>query len=698
MRNRTLFLSAFAVFAAVANADAQAPKKVTPPAPLPLGPVNFPAFVERSLGNGAKVVVVENHEQPVVSVNIYIKGAGAVSDSDAKPGVASMTATLLDAGTATRTSKQIAETVEGMGANLNTDASSEWANVSATMLKSDVDQVLGVVADILTNASFPADEVETERKRSLTDLQVALSRPATMADRQFQSVVFGKHPYGRLSTTTSLRSITREDLVAFHKTYYKPGNALIVVAGDVDPADITTRLEKHLANWTGSAPARPQFAPVADRAQREIILVNKPGAVQAAFRVGHTIVPATNPDWPALTVALHILGGSSEGWLESNLRGKKGYTYAARSIAQQRIDPGSVQLLWSDVRNAAADSALELFVSLAQKLKDQPIPAADLEIAKSYLTGSFPLTIETPSQIASQVAAARLLGRPADHVQTWRQKLAAVTPADVQRVAKTYLHPENAVIVVSGDANALKPKLEKFGKVTVVDEEGKPLAAADVGPAQAKPIGIDASSLQPSTLVYNVIANGQQVAEITRTVARETAGGKDVIKASSNATGMMTMTSELKFDAKTFAPISASLTQARGGQEMRAMMSVSGGKVSGMVTPPQGDPQMIDAAFPEGTLLPGMDEFVMWLTNFDTTKELKLNSFNMRSSSVVPVTVKLLGESKQKVAAGEFDVYELEVKGAEGGVKLYMRKAAPHILVKQELLTQPVVIELKAIK
>lgn len=689
---KTHILTLAALLTTAGSAAAQAPR---PPAALPMSPVAFPAFAERTLKNGAQVLVVENHEQPVVSISIQIRGAGMTSDSDAKPGVASITATLLDAGTQSRTSRQIAETVEGLGANVSTTAAQDWATINATMLKSDVDAVLQIVGDILLNPTFPADEVETERKRSLTDLQVALSRPATLAQRQFETRVFGRHPYGRLMTTTGLRAITREDLIAFHQTYYKPSNALIVVAGDVNPVEVTAQLEKHLGTWVGKGPVRPQFAAAPALGQREIVLVNKPGAVQAAFRIGHTIVPATNPDWPALTVAQYILGGGSNGWLFANLREKKGFTYGAYAQGSQRLDPGFF-MMYGDVRNEVADRAFELFIDLGKKLRNEPVSATELDLAKSYLTGNFPLTIETPQQIAQQVAQARLLGQPNDHVQTWRTRLAAVTAADVQRVAKQYYNPENALVVVSGDANVLKPKLEKFGKVTVVDEEGRPVAT---DAPKAAPTGIDASAIKPMELQYTVTVQGNTVAEMTRAITRENLKGKDVVRSRGTGSGMQTINADLVFEAKTFAPVSANMQMQAGGQEMSQMLTVTGAKVSGMVKMPQTtDPQMIDADFAPGTLLPGMDEFAIWLTPWETTKELKISLFNPQSGSLVPVEVKVTGESKQKVAAGEFDVYELEMKTAQGAMKGYVRKAAPHILVKQEFLAAPVVIELKSVK
>lgn len=689
---RTWILTLAAIVAAASSAAAQGPK---PPPPLPMGPVAFPAFAERTLSNGAQVIVVENHEQPVVAVNIFMKGAGQTADPNAKPGVANLTATLLDAGTATRTSKQIAETIEGVGANIFTNASLDWATIGATMLKTDVDVVLGVIADMLLNATYPEDEVETARKRALTDLQVALSRPATLAQRQFEAQVFGPHPYGRQTTTAALRSITREDLTSFHKTYYKPGNALIVVAGDVNPAEITAKLQQHLGAWTGTGPARPKFAAAPALTAREIVLVNKPGSVQAAFRIGHTIVPATHPDWPAIVVAGYILGGGSKGWLFDNLREKKGYTYGAYANAAQRLDPGSFQM-FGDVRNEVADSAFEMFVALAEKLEKEPVPAADLDLAKAWLTGNFPLTIETPTQIASQIAQARLLGQPKDHVQTWRQRIAAVTAADVQRVARTHFHPDKAVVVVSGDASVLKPKLERVGKVTVVDEDGKPVVA---DAPKAVPTGLDASGLPAMTLQYVVLAQGNPIGELTRTVARETVKGKDVIRTRGTMTGMQNMNAELVFEAKSFAPISSNMMVQAGGQEMTQTMTVADGKITGMVKMPQTpEPKMVDANLEAGTVLPGMDEFAIWLHDWSSSKELSINAFNANTGTVIPVKFKLTGESKIKVTAGEFDVYELDMTTTQGTMKGYVRKAAPHILIKQEFAAAPIVVELKSVQ
>ncbi len=697
MRNRMLFAASALVLTSTTAAFGQTTTKSlqTPPPPLPMGAVAFPAFVERSLSNGAQVLVVENHEQPVVSVNIYMRGAGSTSDPDGKNGVADLTAALLRSGTKSKTSLQIAQTFDGMGAQTFANAGPDWASLSVTALKADIDVALAQAADMMVNAIFPADEFETQRKRTLTNLQVQLSQPAQLASRVFTTRVYGAHPYGDLNTTSSLRAISRDDLVNFYNTYYKPGNALVVIAGDVNPDEIIQKFEQNFAAWKGSSPARPKFASAPALGGREIVLVNKPGAVQAAFRIGHTIAPAPHADWPALVVAQQILGGGSKGWLFDILREKKGYTYGAYAGSAQRLDPGHFQMQ-GDVRNEVADSALQIFLDLHARMKNELVPAADLELAKAQLTGSFPLTIETPAQIAGQVASARLLGQAKDHVQTWRQRLAAVTAADVQRVAKAHYHPENAVIVISGDASVLQPKLEKFGKITIVDEEGRPVTAAAASPQPAS-VTIDASSIKPMTLVYGVQFQGNPVAENTMVVTRANVAGKAVVKVNSSTSGMMTATNDLVFEARTFTPVSWKMEMQMGPQTVSIDLAHANGKITGTSKLPQGE-KVIDAPAPAGTMLAGMDQFALMLNNFGTTKEITLPIFNAQTGTVSNFTAKVVGESKVTVPAGTFEVYELDATGAEGGMKVFVSKTAPNVIVKQELSAQPVVMELKSVK
>src|SRR5690606_25689356 len=422
--------------------------KEEPPAPAPMRPVEFPAFHERTLSNGATVIIVENHEQPVVSLNLRLP-SGAKHDPAGKAGVAAFTAALLDKGTSTRSADEIAETIDFVGGSLSAGAGDDAISVGSSVLTAFLDTALVLMSDVVRNPTFPEREIETERQRTLAGLQANLAQPQYLAERQFFREVYGDHPYGAMPAQESGRAITREDLVAFHRTYFQPSGAVFVVAGDVQPDDIMRRLERHFGDWKGAAPARAALPEPAERSAREDVFVHKPGAVQAVIRIGHLLPPATHPDWIALDVVQRILGGGTTGWFFQTLRQEKGYTYGAYANLTQRLEPGYFQA-WAEVRNEVADSALAEFFRLIGNLRDADVPAADLRTAKDFMTGSFPLQIETPQQVANRIASARLLGLPNDHVATYRDKVAAVTAADVRRAAQAHIRPDRAVVVVVG--------------------------------------------------------------------------------------------------------------------------------------------------------------------------------------------------------------------------------------------------------
>lgn len=671
-------------------------RRAEPPPALPMKPVSFPAYRERALANGAQVIVVENHEQPVVTVNLRVKSGTAAAPRD-RVGTVDLVAELLNKGTETRKALEIAEAIDFVGGQLGAGAGTDWMNVSVTVLTEFLDTALVLLSDIVLRPTFPEDELETARQRVLTALQVELSQPEPLAERRFLREVYGNHPYGKLPTPESVKAIQRLDLVEFHRAHFKPASALFVVAGDVDPDDIVARIERHFAGWPpGSARPPTYFAPP-ERERREVVLIHKPGSVQAVMRVGNLIPPATYEAWPALDVLRQVLGGSSTGWLFRILREEKGYTYGAYATTVARLDRGYFQA-WAEVRNEVTDSALAGLFELVEKIRAEPVREEDLRLAKDFITGSFPLSIETPQQVAGQVATTRLLGRPADYLERYRDRVAAVTAADVQRVAQALVHPERAVVVVVGDATQIRQKLTAFGPIRMFDVEGKPVALADVE-VRAAEVAFDPSALQPQVLVYSLVVQGNPVGEITTIVSRERIEGQDAFKFASSGGGTgFTLKQEAAFNARTFTPIYSRTEQQAGPMQMKAELRYEGGKVAGTLTGPQGQTKTVDVAVVAGTILPGMDDAVIQLADFEETRELKVPAFNAQSGTAYTLTVKVAGESTVKVPAGEFEAFALEVSGAEGRMRLFARKAAPHILLKQEAYGQPVVVELKEIR
>ncbi len=663
-----------------------------PPSAMPLEPTPFPPFHESTLANGARVIVVENHEQPYVSVNLRIRN-GDASDPSGESGLAQMTADLLDKGTKTRSAKQIAEAIDFVGGTLNAGSSQDWTSLTLGTLTEYLDTGLDLLADVVMNPTFPPDEVEIERKRTLSALQVQLSQPQALAQRRFMREVYGPHPYGASETPESVNAIQRERLVAFHDKYYHPSNALFVVAGDVHAEDVVAALNQKFGGWAkGAAPALSMPAPPTQTAKR-IVFVDKPGSVQAVMRVGHLLPPASNGDWITIDVMNQILGGGVSGWLFQQLREKKGYTYGAYSNATENQGPGYF-LATAEVRNEVADSALQGLMSLLEQMRSQPVPQQDLEAAKDYMTGSFPQRIETPTQVAGQVATTILLGRPTDYLETYRQRVSATTAADVERIAQQYLHPDRSVIVVVGDASKILGKVAPFAdSVDIYDVSGNRVSRDQLSESAAPtPVDLAAAAIRPRTSTYQLQFQGKPVGEATTVVAHENEGGRDVVHATTTLTIGAGQKQEVVFDAASFEPIRSS---ASGGPAT-IDMKLEHGRVTGTASA-MGKVDTIDVAYEPGMLLPGMDQFAIASADLAAGQDIRLQVVSPQTGEAVVNSIHVAGDTTITVPAGRFDVYHLDITGVTP-LTLYVRKQAPHVVVRQEFAAQPVVMELKELK
>ncbi|HEX7240116.1 MAG TPA: pitrilysin family protein, partial [Longimicrobiaceae bacterium] len=505
---RLIALGAAAVLGAGSTAAAQdtTRTRVAPPAPLPSRPIVFPAYTESTLPNGLRVMVVENHTLPVANLNLYVR-TGSAADPRGKQGLASMAADLLDNGTQKRTARQIAESIEGVGGTLGTGADRDAVTVSAGVLADQLPLAFDLVSDVVLRPAFPADEVETVRRQRLSALQSALGDAGQIAQRRFDREVYGAdHPYGGAATPETVRGLTREELAGFHRAHFTPGNALLVVSGDVTPARARALAQQYFGSWTGARGAAPALTAPAARERTGIVLVHRPGAVQSSIRVGHAGIRPDNPDFYALQVLNIVLGGLPTSRLETVIRGQRGWTYAARSAFTRPVGTG-VFGAEMEVRTPVTDSALAEMLVQLRRIRDEPVPQAELEGAKNFLTGSFPLRFETPAATATQLASLRLLGLPESSLKEFTQRVSAVTSADVQRVARQYVHPDRATIVVVGDATRVLKGLEAVAPVTLFDVEGRPLdrSALEV---RASTERFDGARLQPATLAYGIMVQG----------------------------------------------------------------------------------------------------------------------------------------------------------------------------------------------
>jgi zinc protease len=453
----------------------------TVPDPLPEPPVTFPPFEEFRLANGLEVIHVRHAVQPIANATLYFRVGGA-DDPAERAGRAAMAADLLTKGTATRTAEQISEAIEGVGGSLWAAADADFVTVSSTVLADDLPLAVELLADVTRRPTFPADEVELVRQRTLSGLQAALGQPGEIARRRFVREVYGEgHPYGVSPTPGTVRAVTRAELQALHDRGFRPDNAVLVIAGAVDPLRAQRLAELHFGDWAAAgAPARAGLPNPQPPAETRIALVHRPGAVQATIRVGHLGIRPHEPDFFALEVMNRVLGGGFTSRLMQRLRDQLGWTYGAGSGFTLPREVG-VFSVSTDVRTAVADSAVVEILAQLRALRDGSVEPAEMQSSVRYLVGNFPLSIETAGQIAGRIARARLLGRPMEHLTQYRERVLEVTPDDIARAARAHVHPDRTVVVVVGDATQLLPRLTGIAPLRLYDVEGAPLDPATFG-------------------------------------------------------------------------------------------------------------------------------------------------------------------------------------------------------------------------
>jgi zinc protease len=449
------------------------------PGLLPEEPLAFPAFEEFRLANGLQVIHVHHAVQPIANLTLYLRTGGA-DDPVARAGRTAMAAELLDKGTTTRSAEQISEAIEGVGGSLWTGADADFLTISSTVLAEDLPLAFDLVADITRRPTFPEAEFALVRQRTLSGLRAQLGQPGEIARRRFVQEVYGEgHPYGTSPVPASVEAVTRQELVDLHARTFRPDAAVLVVAGAVEAARARTLAEQHFGDWQPGAAARPALPAPADRGPTRIALVHRPGSVQATIRVGHRGIRPDEPDFFPLQVMNRVLGGGFTSRLMQRLRDEKGWAYGAGSSLTQPRDVG-IFFATTEVRTAVADSAVAEILSQLHALRDQPMDAAEMQSAVNYLVGNFPLTIETAGQIAGQIARARLIGRPLEHITQYRERIQAVTPEDVSRAARRHVDAGRATVVVVGDAVELLPRLSGIAPLQLYDVEGARLDPASL--------------------------------------------------------------------------------------------------------------------------------------------------------------------------------------------------------------------------
>ena len=440
---------------------AQQVDRTHPPTLPPPPALRVPAVRTATLPNGLQIAVVEMHKVPVVDVTLQL-GAGTVRDPDDLPGLATFTATMLQQGAGARGALDIADEAAFLGASLNTGASYDAATASLHVPKHRLGPALDLLADVVLRPTFPDTEIARQRDLRRAQILQARDQPVAMANLAFAAIVFGStHPYGRPpnGTDTSTAALNRDRVLRFYQTYYRPNAARLLIVGDITLTEALRLVRARFGGWARGEVAPPAAAAPPAGAARTIYLVDKPGAAQSVFRIGHVGVSRATPDFFALEVLNTILGGSFTSRLNQNLRETHGYTYGAGSQFAMRRMAGPF-LATASIVTAKTDSALIEFMRELRHIRDDAVPQAELDKAKAYITLGLPADFETTQGAARRFADLLLYDLPLDYYGSYIPRINAVTAADVQRVARQYLDPDHFAVVVVGDRTKIEAGLQ----------------------------------------------------------------------------------------------------------------------------------------------------------------------------------------------------------------------------------------------
>ncbi len=447
------------------------------PQPGPNPTFNPAPVARRKLSNGLEVLIAERHNLPIVAMNLVVKGGGALAPAG-KEGLSSLTADLLTEGTTSRTSLQLAGELAELGASINGGGGDESCSLWLTALTRHLPKALEIYTDVLLHPSFPEKELERLRVQRLATLLRRADSPPAIAGQVFPKLLYSEaHPYGRTDTPKSVKSLTRDDALAFYKMLFIPNNAALIVVGDTTPDAILPVLEAALKDWKPGSPVSRAVPEPPPSKPVTVYLVDKPGAAQSILTVGQVGVPRSTPDYFPLTILNAILGGQFSSRINLNLREAKGYTYGARSSFSFLQGPGPFAA-GAPVKTEDTRPALfELMKELTEITGPRPATEAELAFAKDRVIKGFPARFETVGGVAGTLVELVNYDLPSDYFTTYRDKVDSVTQDDLHRVARKYLDPSRMVILIVGDRAKVEPTLKDlpFAKIiNVLDTEGNP--------------------------------------------------------------------------------------------------------------------------------------------------------------------------------------------------------------------------------
>jgi zinc protease len=448
------------------------------PAPLEPAPFNVPQPYLTTLENGLKVVLLSDTRLPLVSYRLAFL-SGDAGDPEEQVGLTSAMASMLTEGTAKYSSRELAEKIERLGANLSANASEDFLVVAGSSLSIYGSEVLQLIAEITFRATFPENELDLYKRNTIENLKFQRSQPGFLANEQVARILYGEHPYSKISPTADdIERLSRETLTDFYASRLLPNNAIFIAVGDIDKDELLAEIDEQFGSWqSGDIATSPVATPPA-RVERSLTIVDRPGSAQSNIVLANLAFERNSPDYFAAIVMNQILGAGASSRVFMNLREEKGYTYGAYTRLDAKRLAGDFEAT-AEVRTAVTGDSLREFFYELERIRTDLVSDEELADAKNFLTGVFPIRAETQEGLTNLIVNQQLYGLADDYLQTYRDNIEAVTREDVLTVANKYIHPDRFAIVVVGDAQDVLAQAREYAtQKEVFDTEGRKM---DIG-------------------------------------------------------------------------------------------------------------------------------------------------------------------------------------------------------------------------
>jgi zinc protease len=425
-------------------------------------PFVFPRSASKTLANGLRVFVVTDSREPAIAARLVILSAGSIKDPVRMPGVAQMTANMLTQGTEKRSAREIAEAIDFVGGSLEASAGKDATNVTLNIVKKDLQAGFDLMSDVVLHPAFKADELERQRQQILSGLTVQYASPEYLASVVFNRAVYGSSPYGWPSdgTPETVKRFTSKELAEFHEANYAPNQSFLAFAGDITPEEAFATAEKYYGGWTKVDVASPQPPAPPSSSGQHIWLIDKPDSVQTQIRAGKPGIRIGDPDFIPVSVVNRIFGGGYNSRLNTEVRINKGLTYGANSSFESHRYAGAF-VVDTFTRTEATVEATKLVVDLIGKMSTGEVTPEEMDFARDYLAGVYPIQSETAEQVADRVLTVAAFDLPADYNSKYPDKIRSVTPAQVRELAQRYLSTKDLDIVLAGNISAFRDDLKK---------------------------------------------------------------------------------------------------------------------------------------------------------------------------------------------------------------------------------------------